>query len=99
MNTIIPKPLKILLKSVTYTKNESGSGDENNMDRKCADVAHCLIYVVRSGSFLSPILIGVDTYIRQNVGTKNINQSSSFCELVQLITRCEHIKSISSSHP
>ncbi|KAJ8889623.1 hypothetical protein PR048_009123 [Dryococelus australis] len=64
----IPASLKLLLETITTQRKNEGMKHENNMKF----IAHAIISATRTRSFISPILLGVGTFLYRKYGSRDL---------------------------
>lgn len=69
VHEFIPKPLQVFMEIVTSKRNQN---QNNALKRKTDVLSHCLIALVKPRSFMSPIMLGIGSYIHQNIGSKTL---------------------------
>ncbi|CAD6231373.1 GSCOCG00012224001-RA-CDS, partial [Cotesia congregata] len=69
VNTLVPETLSVLLKGIIC---QSKRKSLNAAERKCTSIAHSIIAATRPASFISPLLLGVGSFLYKKYGSSNL---------------------------
>ncbi|CAH2096778.1 unnamed protein product [Euphydryas editha] len=69
VNTLIPETLSVLLKGIIC---QSKRKSLNAAERKYASITHSIIAATRPASFISPLLLGVGSFLYKKYGSSNL---------------------------
>lgn len=69
VNTLIPETLSVLLSGIIC---QSKRKSLHVAQRKCTSIAHSIIAATRSASFISPLLLGVGSFLYKKYGSSNL---------------------------
>lgn len=84
----VPETLNTFLESVILTHKK---GNVDKWKKKYTSLTHCIISAARPRSFLSPIQIGVSTFIYKKFRVEAINRFSCISRLWYFLCRSEYI--------
>lgn len=75
--TMIPESLSLLLSILIKTNKKSKTDDLSKWDKRVTTLCHCIMSSVRPNSFLSPILLGLSSYMHTKHASKNLIEALS----------------------